>query len=127
MAPGLDVGIDRAEPAAAFRLRRYRSIVDQCMQHAAFEALADFRDCPRGIVVVGKVDLDVIFRAGVPRTIFRKRMARTGDDAPAGRGKADHSGMADAAAGPGKKQRPPWSVVGCSGHKRFSHSSSWSG
>src|SRR3984885_1355129 len=102
MAPGLDVGIDRAEPAAAFRLRRYRGIVDQCMQHAAFETLADFRDRPRGIVVGGKGDLDVIFRAVAPRTIFRTRMARTGHEAPAGGGKADHSGMADAAAGSGK-------------------------
>src|ERR1700678_4378933 len=95
------------------------------MQHTALETLADFCNRTRGIVVVGKVDLDVIFRACVPRTIFWKRMARTGDDAPAGRGKADHGRMADAAAGPGEKQRPPWSIVGCSGHKRFSPSASF--
>ena len=72
MAPGLDVGIDRAEPAAAFRLRRDRGIVDQRVQLAAFQPLADFRDRARGVGVVGEVDLDVILRPGAPRAVFRE-------------------------------------------------------
>src|SRR5271155_1745049 len=82
------------------------------MQLAAFQPFADFRNRPRGVVMVGEVDLDVILRSGAPRTFLRKRMARAGDDAPAGAGKADHGGMADAAAGAGQKQRAPWRVGG---------------
>src|SRR3984957_20961648 len=112
MAPGVDVGIDRAKPRAAFGLWRNRGVVDQRMQHAAFQALANFRDRARGIGVVGKVALDMILRACAPRAFFREGMTRTGEDAPAGRRKADHGGMTDAAAGAGQEQRPPWSVVG---------------
>src|SRR5713226_5885054 len=67
---------------------------------------------PRSVGVVGKVDLDVILRPGVPRAVFREGVPRTGDDAPAGAGKADHGRMADAAAGSGQKQRTPRRIVG---------------
>src|ERR1700730_13166544 len=82
------------------------------MQFAAFQPFADFRNRPRGVVMVGEVDLDVILRSGAPRTFLRKGMTRAGDDAPAGAGKADHGGMADAATGAGQKQRAPWGVGG---------------
>ena len=112
VAPGVDVGIDRAEPSAALGLRRDRGVVDQSVQRAAFQPLADFRNRPRGVGVVGEVDLDVVLGSRVPRAVFRKRMPRAGDDAPAGAGKADHRGVADAAAGPGQKQRAPRRVIG---------------
>ena len=51
-----------------------------------------------------EIDLDVIFRPGFPRTVFRKRMPRTGNDAPAGGGKTLHRGMADAAACSGEQE-----------------------
>ena len=70
MAPGVDVGIDRAEPAAAFGLRRDRGVVDQRVQLAAFQPLADFRNRARGVGVVGEVDLDVILRARRPTGIL---------------------------------------------------------
>src|ERR1700704_5059117 len=60
---------------------------------------------PRGVGVVGEVDLDVILRARAPRAFLREGMPRTGEDAPTGARKADHGGMADPAAGPGQKQR----------------------
>src|SRR5207302_6421457 len=123
MAPGVDIGIDRAEPPAASRLRRNRGVVDQRMQRAAFQPLADFRNRPRGVGVVGKVDLDMILWPGVPWAVFREGVPRTGDDAPAGAGKADHGRMADAAAGAGQEQRAP-RRVGRIRHKRFSRSPS---
>src|SRR5205085_5980387 len=123
MAPGLDVGIDRAEPLAAFGLRRNRGIVDERMQRAAFQPPADFGNRAGGVVMVSKVDLDVVLRPRVPRAVFRERMPRAGDDAPAGRRKADHGGVSDAAAGSGQKQRAPRRVGGRR-HKRFSFSSS---
>ncbi len=58
-----------------------------------------------GVVGIGEIDLDVILRPRFPRAIFRKRMARAGDDAPAGGGEALHRGVADAAAGSGEQQR----------------------
>ncbi len=112
MAPGVDIGIDRAEPAAALRLRGNRGVVDQRVQRAAFQPLADFRNRPRGVGVVGEVDLDVILRACAPRAFLREGMPRTGEDAPTGARKADHGGMADPAAGPGQKQRAPRRVDG---------------
>jgi hypothetical protein len=65
----------------------------------------DLGDRARGVGVVGEVDLDVILRSHLPRAVLRKRMARAGDDAPAGGREADHGGMADAAAGAGQQQR----------------------
>ena len=93
-----------------FALRRNRGVVDQRMQRAALEPLADFADRARGVGVIGKIDLDVILGAGVPWAIFRERMPRAGEDAPAGGREADHGGMPDAAAGAGQKQRASWRV-----------------
>jgi hypothetical protein len=73
------------------------------VQHAAFEAVADVGDRARGVYGIAEIDLDVVLRAGIPRTIFRERMPRSGDDAPTRRRKADHRGMADAAARSGEK------------------------
>ena len=126
MAPGVDIGIDRAEPFAPCGLRRDGGVVDECVQHAALQPPSYFRNRARGVVVVGEVDLDVILRAGVPRAVFGKGMPRAGDDAPAGRGEADHGGVPDAAAGPGQKQRAPRRIGGRR-HKRFSRSPSWPG
>ena len=73
--PGVDVGIDRAQPCAAFGLGRDRGVVDQRMQLAAVEPRADFLDRARGVGVVGEVDLDVVLGPGVPRAFFRERDA----------------------------------------------------
>src|SRR5580700_11451895 len=71
----------------------------------AIEAPLGFYDRRRGAFGIGQVDLNVVLGSGFPRTIFRKRMPRAGDDAPAGHREALHGGMADAAACPGQKQR----------------------
>src|SRR5262245_34509529 len=47
----------------------------------------------------------MILRPHLPRAVLGERMARAGDDAPAGGGKALHRRMADAAARPGEEQR----------------------
>src|SRR5579883_15774 len=93
------------------------------MQRAAFEALTDFSNGARRVVVIGEVDLDVILRSRAPRALLRERVARTGDDAPARRGEADHGRMTDAPAGPGQQQRSSWSLIGWSGHGLVSPSS----
>ena len=55
------------------------------MQLAALQPIANVRNRPRGVGVVGKVvDLDVILRPCAPSALLRERMPRTGDDAPAG-------------------------------------------
>ena len=53
----------------------------------------------------GKIDLDVVFRAGRPWAILGERLARTGDDPPALARKALDRGVADAAAGAGQHDR----------------------
>ena len=58
-----------------------------------------------GVLGIGQIDLDVILRSRLPRAVFRERMPRAGDDAPAGGGKSLHRGVADAAAGSGEQQR----------------------
>src|SRR3954464_4274072 len=92
------------------------------MQHPAFETVADVGDRARGIGGGGEVDLDMVLRACVPRTILRERMPRAGDHAPAGRGETDHGGMADAAARPGQEQRTARRV----GRLRHEGLSGWS-
>src|SRR4051794_30353816 len=92
------------------------------MQHAAFETVADVGDRAGGISGGGEVDLDVVLRARVPRTILREWMSRAGDDAPAGRGETDHGGMADAAARSGQEQRTARRV----GRLRHEGLSGWS-
>ncbi len=75
MAPGVDIGIDRAEPAAVRGFGRNRGVVDQRVQLAAFQPSADFRNRPRGVGMIGQIDLDVILRPGAPRANFRERDA----------------------------------------------------
>src|SRR5689334_16056144 len=65
-----------------------------------------------GVGRIGEIDLDVILGAGLPRTVFRKRMARAGDDAPAGGGEPLHRGVADAAARSGQQQGTARLVAG---------------
>ncbi len=105
MPPDVLRGVDRGQPLAAFGLRRDRGVVDQRVQLAVGQPPLDFVDGVLGVVGIGEIDLDVILRAHLPRAILRKRMARAGDDAPAGGGEALHRGVADAAAGSGEQQR----------------------
>src|SRR5580704_4342107 len=104
MMPVVARGLERTKPLAPGGLWRDRGIVDQRMQ-LAIEAPLGFRDCRRGVFGIGQIDLNVVFGAGFPRAIFRKRMPRAGDDAPAGRRETLDGGMADAAACPGQEQR----------------------
>ena len=55
------------------------------MQLAAmgFEPVADFRDCDADILLIGEIDLDVVFRTGGPWAVLGESLARTGDDPPA--------------------------------------------
>src|SRR5580698_2628821 len=78
----------------------------------AMDAPLDLVDGGERVFGIGEVDLDMILGAGFPWAIFRKRMARTGDDAPAGRGEALHRGVADAAARPGEEQRAARQIGG---------------
>lgn len=70
---------------AACSLRRDRGIVDQRMQLVVLQAPADFRDRTHGVVMVAKVDLDVILGPALPRADFRKACREQVMNAPAGR------------------------------------------
>src|SRR5205814_776160 len=85
--------------------------VDQRVQ-LAVEPPLDLGDRRVGVVGVGEVDLDVILRAGLPRTVFRERMPRRREDAPPGSREALDGRMSDAAARAGQKQCPPRLVAG---------------
>ena len=65
-----------------------------------------------GVLRIRQIDLDVVLGSGLPRAIFRKRMPRAGDDAPARGGKALDRGMADASACSGEKERTSRLVYG---------------
>ena len=109
--PILARGVDRAEPLAAVRLGRDGGVVDQRVQ-LAVEPPLDLGDRRVGVLGVREVDLDVILRAGLPRTVFRKRMPRLGEDAPPRSREALDGRMSDAAARAGQKQCPPRLVAG---------------
>src|SRR4029079_10937077 len=64
-----------------------------------------------GVCDIGKIDLNVILRAGFPRAVFREGVARAGDDAPSGGGETLDGGVADAAAGSGEKKRAARTVA----------------
>src|SRR5688572_30515114 len=61
---------------------------------------------------VCKIDLDVVVRPCLPRTVLGERMARTGDDPPAGGRKALDRRMPDAARGTGENERLALAVGG---------------
>ena len=109
--PVLARGLDRRQPFAARGLGRDRRIVDESVQFAV-QPVFGFDDRRLGIGRIGEVDLNVILRSRFPRTVFRKRMPRAGDDAPAGGGKALYRCVADAAAGSGQKERAARLVAG---------------
>ena len=96
--PVLEGCFDGAEAAAARAFRRNTGIVDESVETTIFEAVADFDDSGFRADRIGEVDLNVILGAHLPRAIFGEGMTGTGDDAPAGGGKALDGGMADSAA-----------------------------
>ena len=100
------IGFDAAEPGTSLALRRDRRVVDQRIQPAAlcFQPLLHHGDRLHRIVGIGEVDLDVVFRPGLPRAILGKAVTRAGDHPPAGRGEALHRGMADAPGRAGQDQ-----------------------
>ena len=98
LVPDIDRGVDRGQARTAVRFGRDRGIVDQGMQFAVLEPLLDLGDRRERAGGIGKVDLDVILRPHLPGAVLGEWVARAGDDAPTGRGKSLHRGMADAAA-----------------------------
>jgi len=83
--PGFDRRGQRAQSRPVFRLGRDTGIVDQGVQRPAVEAHLDVPDRPCNRLAVAEIDLDVIFGAGIPGTpLVLERVARTGDDPPAG-------------------------------------------
>src|SRR4029079_15141770 len=98
-------GVERREPAAAVGFWRDSSVVDEGVQLTCVEPALDLRNCLARICLVGKVHLNVILGSGFPWTIFRKRIARTGDDAPAGGGKTLHCRVARGTARAPRTQR----------------------
>jgi hypothetical protein len=64
----------RIEPPALLALRRDAGIVDQRLQSAAGQAVADFVDGPLGIGGIGQIDLDMILRSHFPRAVLGKGM-----------------------------------------------------
>jgi len=109
--PHVDRGLDRGQPLAAGRFRRDRRIVDQRMQLAVLErslmtAIADNVSC-------GSARSTWMWSsARFPRAVFRERMARAGDDAPAGGREALHRGMADARLARSAAGRRGWLSLG---------------
>jgi hypothetical protein len=114
VVPILARSFDRAEPFAAGGFGRDRRVVDQRVQFAMQPALG-LGDRLFGVFRIGEIDLDVILRARLPRTILWKGMPRTGDDAPAGGGKTLHCGVANAATCSSEEERAA-RVVGCRRH-----------
>src|SRR5580692_6601128 len=94
----------------------------------AIETPLGLLDRRRGAFGIGQIDLNVVLGSGFPRTIFRKRMPRAGDDAPARRRETLDGGMADAAACPGQEQRTARLIA--RGHTRhfklMDRAASWS-
>src|SRR5450631_2863742 len=76
------------------------------------DAPLDLVDRRERVLGIGEVDLDVVLGTRLPRAILREWMARTGDDAPAGRGETLHRRVADAAARPGEEQRAARQIGG---------------
>ena len=103
---------DRGQPRAAVRFWRDCGIVDERMQLTFRQPALDFIDRLRRVGRIAEIDLNVVFGPGLPRTVFRKRMARAGNDAPAGGRKTLHRRMADPAACAGQQQRAARAVVG---------------
>ena len=67
-----------------------------------------------GSVMIGEVDLDMVLGPHFPGTIFGKRLARTRDHPPAGRGETFDGGVSDTPRGTREDQRLAV-FVGCLG------------
>ena len=67
-----------------------------------FEPMADFGDGDADILLIGKIDLDVVFRSRRPWAVLGECLPGAGDDPPALARKAFHGRVADAAAGAGQ-------------------------
>ena len=102
-------GFNRIEPAAAGLLRADRGIVHQCMKLGplSLQLLFHQGDGCMGINRGREIKNDVIVGTRIPRAIFGKGLARTGNDTPARRREAFHRGMPDAARGAGEDERFP--------------------
>src|SRR5580698_3833509 len=70
----------------------------------AVDAPLDFRNRLIGVLRLRQIDLNVILGSSLPGTILRERVARAGDDAPAGSRKALDGGVANAAACSGEEK-----------------------
>ena len=77
-------------------------VTDQALEALAAEVRKDSR-IKIVHTSVGQIDLEMILRPHLPRTVFRKTVPRAGDDPPPGRGEAFDRGMPDAAAGAGEQ------------------------
>ena len=94
-------GFQRVQARAACLFGADGGVVDERMEARAlrFQLLLHHADGAHGVFGVGKINFDMILRPRIPRAVFRKGIARAGDDAPAGGGKAFHRGMPNATGG----------------------------
>src|SRR4029079_80130 len=81
--PRAERRVDGAEAAAGFILGRDRGVVDQSVELAAAQPVADFLDAAANIVGVGEVDLHMVLVAARPRAERAERLPRHGDHPPA--------------------------------------------
>ena len=102
--PQVERRVDRAEPAAGLVLGRDRRVVDQRIEPAAAQAVADLLDAALHVVGLGEVDLHVVLVAARPRAEHAEGLARHGDHPPAAGAELLHRRMADAAARAGQHQ-----------------------
>src|SRR4051812_38964560 len=86
------------------------------MQEAAFQPALDLRDGGERVVRVGQVELDMVFRPGLPRTLLGKGVPRARDDAPAGAGEALDGGVTNPPARSGEEQGATRLIALRSGH-----------
>src|SRR6185312_16418489 len=104
VVPAADVAVEAAHALLVGRLRRHAGIVDEGMQRLAVEQRLRLGD--EGIDALGVAEIggDVVRPVGIALAFRRHRLARAGDDLPAGLAEMPHGGMADAAAGAGEDE-----------------------
>ena len=101
LAPVVEAAVERAQALLEAGLGRGPGVVDQGVHRAAAERLVGLGDEGVDAVAVRQVGGDVAMGYLADLALDRDVLARTGDDAPARPGKADHGLVADAAAGSG--------------------------
>jgi hypothetical protein len=104
LPPEVERRVDCAEPRAVLALGRDGGVVDQRIELAAAQALADLLDAVAELQRIGKVELHVILAAARPGTERAEGLARDGDDPPAAGAELLDRRVTDPSTGAGQHQ-----------------------